>query len=71
MVVKASQISIIEYICEPIKQIVSKINNTNHSDYTKQLISKRLKESLNNEAHRIQMMKHTQNQHCNQKFEKV
>lgn len=59
-----------KYICERDNPLFVKEKNTNHSDYTKKLISKRLKESLNNETHRIEMMKKSQNQHCNQKFEK-
>jgi cell division ATPase FtsA len=43
---------------------------SNHSDYTKQLISQRLKTSLNDDTHREKMMKLSQNQHSNQKFEK-
>jgi hypothetical protein len=59
-----------KYICEPNKPIVARVSHTNHSDCTKKLISVSLKESLKNETHRIQMMKHAQKQHCNQKFEK-
>jgi group I intron endonuclease len=40
------------------------------SDYTKNLISERLKESCNTPEHRNKMMKLTQIQHADQKFEK-
>ena len=39
------------------------------SDYTKQLISDRLKSALDNTEHREKMMKLTQNQHLTKKFE--
>lgn len=39
------------------------------SDYTKQLISTRLKSALDNEEHREKMMKLTQNQHLAKKYE--
>ena len=45
------------------------IMNKFKSDYTKQLISDRLKSSLKNNEHREKMMKLTQNQHLSNKFE--
>jgi hypothetical protein len=39
------------------------------SDYTKQLISERLKSALDNTKHREKMMKLTQNQHLTKKYE--
>ena len=39
------------------------------SDYTKQLISQRLKSALDNTDHREKMMKLTQNQHLTKKYE--
>ena len=40
------------------------------SDYTKQLISERLKSALDNEEHREKMMKLTQKQHLTQKYDR-
>lgn len=40
------------------------------SDYTKQLISERLKSALDNEEHREKMMKLTQKQHLAKKYER-
>jgi len=44
--------------------------NYKKSDYTKQLISERLKSSLDNVEHRTKMMKLVQNQHTDKKFAK-
>jgi hypothetical protein len=60
-----------KYVCEPFqKKEKSERISTTHSDYTKQLISERLKVSLNNDTHREQMMKRSQHQHISRKFEK-
>ena len=45
------------------------VNSLIKSDYTKMLISDRLKSSLDNRNHREKMMKLTQNQHFSKKFE--
>lgn len=45
------------------------LNPQPKSDYTKQLISDRLKSALDNTEHREKMMKLTQNQHLTKKFE--
>ena len=58
-----------KYICE-IDKKPQKERKTVHSNYTKNLISERLKESLSNNEHRILMMKQSQNQHLNKKFER-
>ena len=59
-----------KYLCDPYQKKEKSERVSNHSDYTKLLISQRLKESLNHDTHREEMMRRSQNQHSNQKFEK-
>jgi hypothetical protein len=59
-----------KYICELPVHREKKERDTKHSDYTKNLISERLKEAFNDESYRINMMKNTQNQHLSKKFER-
>jgi hypothetical protein len=59
-----------KYLCDPYQKKEKSKRISNHSDGTKQLISERLKASLNHDTHREKMMKLSQNQHSNQKFEK-
>ena len=53
-------------INEPTPRV---LNPQPKSDYTKQLISDRLKSALDNTEHREKMMKLTQTQHLTKKFE--
>ena len=53
-------------INEPTPRV---LNPQPKSDYTKQLISDRLKSALDNKEHREKMMKLTQTQHLTKKFE--
>jgi hypothetical protein len=63
-----------KYICDTVETISEKPEkpkrNKIHSSHTKSLISERLKNALSSKNHRIKMMKNTQNQHFNTKFEK-
>ena len=58
-----------KFICEPNKPLKQPSKPRPKSDYTKQLISDRLKIALSNAEHREKMMKITQNQHHIKKFE--
>jgi len=59
-----------KYICELPIHREKKDRNTKHSEYTKNLISEGLKNALNNDNHRINMMKTAQNQHLTRKCER-
>lgn len=58
-----------KFICEPNKPPREPLKPQPKSDYTKQLISDRLKFALDNTEHREKMMKLTQKQHLTKKFE--
>ncbi len=58
-----------KFICEPNKPLRQPLKPQPKSDYTKQLISDRLKIALDNAEHREKMMKLTQKQHLIKKFE--
>jgi len=59
-----------KYVCGTFVKKEKQERNTNHSVYTKKLISERLKQSLNNDTNRLNMMKRSQNQHNNAKFKR-
>jgi hypothetical protein len=54
---------------KPISTTKEKSKSLLKSDYTKKLISDRLKVALNDETHRVKRMKLTQNQHLTKKYE--
>ena len=60
----------IKYIDSKKPTLIPREKNGKRSDYTKQLISEKLKSSLNNVEHRKKMMKIVQNQHSYKKFAK-
>ena len=58
-----------KFICIPDRLVKESSTYNQMSDYTKQLISDRLKESLSSLNHREKMMKLTQKQHWTKKFD--
>jgi len=58
-----------KFICLPDKLVKEPSTYNHRSDYTKQLISDRLKETLGSFNHREKMMRLTQKQHWTKKFD--